>query len=292
MRIIRFWLSGRGLLTLLLLLLVINGLYSVVAARQSIISGQPGDLLYAAGFDGFLDEWQQSGGRNSHQIVDGVMRVSVEEAGKIIYAASKPLYGDFDASVTFRTTAGSEENDGAGLIFRLQEQGCDMPLPLLCDLSQNDLFSVPLRLLFRPEASQTGYYIFIVSNDGYYALGKYDEVAGGMSLVTVWHNSEGLINTGLNADNRVRVVGRGNQFQFFINGRAVELCIPNPGERPTGNSADCQGQRVSVWQDSAYPTGKLGVVVRTDRSAGTVAEFDAFTVIMPRTGTETPGAEI
>src|SRR5687767_5051096 len=118
MRIVRFWLSGRGLLVLLVLLVAVNALYSVVAARQTVASGQPGDLLYAAGFDGFLDEWQQSGGRNSHQIVDGVMRVSVEEPSKLIYAASEPLYSDFDASVMFRTTAGSEENDGAGLIFR------------------------------------------------------------------------------------------------------------------------------------------------------------------------------
>ena len=110
--------------------------------------------------------------------------------------------------------------------------------------------------------------------------------------MTVWHNSEGLVNTGLNVDNRIRVVGRGDQFQFFINGRAVELCIPNAGERPTGNATDCQGQRVSVWQDSSYATGKLGVVVHTDQYIGTVAEFDAFTVTMPRGGAETPGAEI
>jgi hypothetical protein len=290
MRIIRFWLSGRGLLVLLVLLLVINGLYSVVAARETILTGQPGDLLYAAGFDGFLDEWQQSAG-NENQVVDGVMRVGVQELSKTIYSAAKPTYGDFDVSVTFRTIAGSEENDGSGLIFRLQEQGCDMPLPLLCDLSQSNLFGVPLRLMFRPGESVKGYYFFLISTDGYYALGKYNQGEGG-KLMTVWHNSNGLINTGLNADNRVRVVGRGDQFQFFINGSAVELCIPNPGEQPTGNSTDCLGQRVSVWQDASYATGKLGVGVRADRNVGTVTEFDGFTVTMPRTGTETPGAEI
>jgi len=290
MRILKSWLSGRGLLVLLVLLLAVNGLYSVVAARQTIVSGAPGDLLYAAGFDGFLDEWQQSAGRE-HQIVDGVMRVAVEDSNTI-YAAASPLYADFDTSVTFRTVAGSEENEGVGLIFRLQEQGCDMPLPLLCDLNQINALSIPLRLLFRPQQAQQGYYIFLVSNDGYYALGKYDQERKGLDIVTVWHNSDGLVNTGLNADNRVRVVGRGDQFQFFINGRAVELCVPNAGERPTGNASSCQGQRVSVWQDSSYPTGKLGVVVHTDQNIGTGAEFDAFTVTMPRTGTETPGAEI
>ena len=290
MHILRSWLSGRGLLVLLVLLVAVNGLYGIVAAQQSIVSGAPGDLLYAAGFDGFLDEWQQSAGRE-HQIVEGVMRVSVEDSNTI-YAAANPLYTDFDASVTFRTVAGSEENEGVGLIFRLQEQGCDMPLPLLCDLNQINALSIPLRLLFRPQEAQQGYYIFLVSNDGYYALGKYDQQLKGLDLVTVWHNSDGLVNTGLNVDNRVRVVGRGDQFQFFINGRAVELCVPNSGERPTGNAASCQGQRVSVWQDSSYPMGKLGVVVHTDQNVGTVAEFDAFTVTMPRNGTETPGAEI
>lgn len=291
MRIFRLWFSGWGVLLLLVLLVVVNVAYASLARRQTLLTGQAGDLLYAAGFDGFFDEWQQSAGRDSHQIVDGVMRVSVQTSNTI-YAAASPVYGDFDASVTFRTTGGSDANEGAGLIFRLEETGCDMPLPLMCDLDQVALFSVPMRLLYRPGSHQNGYYIFLVSNDGYYAIGKYDTEAGGLKLVTVWHKADTLINLGLNVDNRVRVVGRGDQFQFFINGQALELCVPNAGEQPTGNDRDCQGQRVNVWQDSEYATGKVGVVVHIDQQLGTVADFDAFTVTMPREASETPGAEI
>ncbi len=291
MRIFRIWQSGWRLLLLLVLLVVINGLYANVAAHPPVASGQPGALLYAAGFDGFLDEWTQDPGRDSQQIVDGVMRVSVTTSNTI-YSAAKPLYGDFDASVTLRSVGGSEQNEGEGLIFRLQERSCDMPLPLMCDLNHVDVLNIPLRMVFRPQEHQNGYYMFLISSDGYYALGKYDEKAGGLALVTVWHDSDGLINTGLNVDNRVRVVGRGDQFQFFINGRAVELCVPNSGEQPTGNAKDCRGQHVSVWQDSAYPIGKLGVVVHTEQYPGSVVEFDNFTVTMPSTGTGTPGAQL
>lgn len=283
------WQRLTGLLVLVMLFGAVNLLYRPAAAWQNILSGDPGELLYAAGFDGFEDEWQQSAGRDSHLIQAGKLRVSVETS-TIIYSAARPVFADFDATVTLTAVGGAEDNEGAGLIFRLEEtlDDCDMPLKTLCDLgSLSGIFDVPLRMLFRPsDHSPQGYYVFLISTDGYYSLWKRDPDGDGLTKVTVWHDSAGLINAGLAATNQIRVVGRGDKFQFYINGQQVELCVPLPGEQPTGNAANCMGEKVTVWQDSSFATGRLGVVVNTDQKPGTVVEFDNFIVTVPASGSE------
>lgn len=274
---------------LLLVFLGVNALYPLAAAWRGIRSGHPGELLYAAGFDGFEDEWQQSAGRDSHLIRDGKLRISVATSS-VIYSAARPVFADFDVTVSLVVVGGAEDNEGAGLIFRLQEQlnDCDMPLKTFCDLAGlSNVFAVPLRVLFRPADDQPqGYYVFLISTDGYYSLWKRDPGGAGLTKVTVWHNSHGLINTGLNVNNRMRVVGRGDKFQFYINGQPLELCVPLPGEQPTGNADNCLGEKVSVWQNSAFTSGKLGVVVNTDQRPGTVVDFDNFIVTMPASGSD------
>lgn len=269
-------------LVLFLILMGVNLLYTPVAAWRGVLSGQPGDLLYAAGFDGFEDEWQQSEGRDSHLIVEGKLQISKQSPeAKVIYSTAAPTFADFDMSVTVTFVGGSETNEGAGIIFRLQEPAaCDMPLKILCDLSQIAAIGVPMRLLFPSQGNgATGYYVFLVSNDGFYSLWR--ESSAGFSPVTVWHNSHGLVQTGMNVANRVRVVGRGSQFQFYINGQQVELCVPLPGEQPTGSADACMGEKTPVWEDTSFATGKLGVAVHTYQFPGTIANFDNVIVTMP-----------
>lgn len=268
----------------LLLLVALVVVYEALAARQLTLSGEPGELLYAAGFDGFDDEWQQAAGLNAMQIQDGHLRVNVESPQTTIYSAAEPVFMDFDVSVSATAVGGSEANEGFGLIFRLEENadGCTMPLRLLCDLSEIDLFGVPLRLLFASgEELASRFQVFLISTDGYYALWGTDE-NGAAQRLTVWHAAPDLINMGLNATNRLRVVGEGNRFWFYINGQQVELCVPLPGEQPTGNAANCLGEVTSVWQGEVASAGKLGVVVNVDRLPGTVVEFDQFVVFQPR----------
>lgn len=268
----------------LLLLVALVVVYESLAAQQAITAGDPGELLYAAGFDGFEDEWQQAAGLNAMQIQDGQLRINVDSPQTTIYSAAEPIFADFDVSVSATAVGGSEANEGFGLVFRLEENvgGCTMPLRLLCDLSELDLFGVPLRLMFPSEGSLASrYQVFLISTDGYYALWGTDD-NGIAQRLTVWHPAPDLINMGLNATNRLRVVGEGDHFQFFINGQQVELCVPLPGEQPTGNAANCLGEVTSVWQGEVAPTGKLGVVVNVDRLPGTVVEFDEFVVFQPR----------
>ncbi len=273
-------------LALLLIFLGVNWLYTPVSAWRGVLSGQPGDVVYAAGFDGFAEEWQQSAGRDSHLIVDGVLQISKQSPeAKVIYSAAAPTFADFDMSVTVNFVGGSETNEGAGIIFRLQEPpACDKPLKIFCDLSAIGALDVSLSLLFPSQSNSVGYYVFLVSNDGFYSL--WHETPAGFSPVTVWHNSHGLIQTGMNVKNRVRVVGRGNQFQFYINGQQVELCVPLAGEQPTGSADACMGEKAPVWEDDSFASGRLGVAVHTYQFPGTIADFDNVIVTMPIDGSE------
>lgn len=281
----RNWLLNLLVLVILIVaLFAVDAWYAASKSQVTLLTGAPGELLYAAGFDGFEDEWQQSGGQEEKVIEDGVMRISVGGSATI-YSAAAPSFADFDATVTATAVDGSEQNEGFGIVFRLQEPAntCSMPLAILCELA--DSGALPILHLVFPSVSSTptSYAIFLISNDGYYSLWRTDE-SGQATRATVWHYSDGLINEGLNVSNRVRVVGEGDNFRFFINGEPVTLCLPLEGEQPTGSASECQGEESLVWQaPNLAATGKLGVVVNTNRYPGTVVEFDDFVVFSPGT---------
>jgi hypothetical protein len=271
------------LVTLIIVLLVLNLAYPIAAGWQGTLSGDAGTLLYAAGFDGFTDEWQQYAGRNSAEIVDGVMRISVETPPSI-YSAASPMFGDFDVSVTTRGIEGALENEGYGIVFRLQEQqtGCNRSFVLACGLANIPLVQIAARYLFpQTNSGATGFHVFLISNDGYYSIWSNNAI-NELEKVTVWHYSDGLLNEGLGAENRIRVVGRGDEFRFYLNGESVELCIPLEGEQPTGNAESCLGERSSIWKNDSLLTGQLGVIVNVQSIPEIVVEFDNFTVISPQ----------
>ncbi|MDQ7024273.1 MAG: hypothetical protein Q9P01_19245 [Anaerolineae bacterium] len=271
------------LLVLIIVLVVLNLMYPLAAEWQGTLSGEVGDILYAAGFDGFTDEWQQYDGRNSAQISDGVLRISVATA-PAIYSAAAPIVTDFDVSVTTRSIEGELENEGYGIIFRLQEQveGCNRAFVLACGLAEIPLIQIPARYFFSQQnTGATGYHVFLISNDGYYSIWT-SNADNQLQAVTVWHNSNGLINEGLGTENRLRVVGRGDEFRFYINGEAVELCIPLAGEQPTGSAAACMGEQSFVWRNDTLQSGQLGLVVNVQNVVGIVVEFDNFTVSSPK----------
>jgi hypothetical protein len=277
--------KGRRLLILLLLIVLLaalNLVYPLVADWQRTLSGEPGDLLYAAAFDGFDDEWQQYEGRTSAQIGDGVLRIGVNTSATI-YSAAAPIFADFDATVTTRVMEGDLANEGYGLVFRLQEQseGCSRGFVLACGLAEIPLIKIAARFLFsQRDAGATGFHVFLISNDGYYSIWS-SNAENQLEKVTVWHYSDGLINEGIDVENTIRVVGQGDEFRFYINGQPVELCIPLEGQQPTGNATDCLGERNFVWKNGSLQNGHLGLVVNVVNLPETVVEFDNFTVISP-----------
>jgi len=275
-----------GLLALIGLLVGVNLLYQPAANWNTVQSGEPGELLYAAGFDGFTDEWTQYEGRRAAQITEGVLRMSLD-APDVIYSSAEPRFTDFDLQVTVRSVEGAETNDGYGVIFRLSEQSesatCARQFVIVCNLEQIPFLDTAIGLAApAPQPQPEGYYVFLISNDGFYQVLRGNTETNQVEPVTIWHDSQGMLNTGIGAENTIRVVGEGNQFQFFLNGESAQLCIPNEGEQPTGNSLDCLGEETFVWEDDAYTNGQLGVILNGATQAGDIVEFDNFSVIFPR----------
>ena len=277
--------SRFGWLMLLLLLALFIGLnfaYERTAQTMMLRSGPPGALLYAAGFDGFSDEWQTYAGRLSAAIEGGVLRLRIDSDASTAYSAALPSYADFDVRVRASAVDGPIDN-AFGLLFRLtsDQDGCDMPLRFLCDLNAIPLLSIPLRLAFPPQAERQGYYMFLISSDGYYSLHRGGDAP---RRISAWIASD-AIRQGLGATNEIRVVGRGERFQFFINEQAVALCIPDdPAAESTYFGGECvQGQMLMEYVDDTFPHGHLALAAQSTQSggAGVIGEFAHFIVTSP-----------
>lgn len=264
----------------------VNLLYQPLTQQAiAIQTGAAGDLLYAAGFDGFTDEWQQYEGRLSAVIDAGVMTLALDTPD-IIYSTSPLIYEDFDVRLTTKAVAGESSNDGYGIIFRLNEpdttDSCQRQFIIICALEQIPLLDTSIALLApAPQTEASGYYVFLISNDGYYQILRGNTDSNSLEDATIWHNSNGLLNEGIGVENRIRVVGQGNQFMFFLNDEPALLCVPLEGQQPTGTSDDCLGEETFIWEDDSFAQGKLGLVVSGATMAGDRVEFDNFTVIMP-----------
>jgi hypothetical protein len=268
--------------------LAVNALYNTLANTETVLTAPAGDVLYAAGFDGFEDEWQQYEGRLKSQIAEGALTLTVDETDKTNYSLASPVFGDFDMQVEASPIDGPIDN-AYGVIFRFQKDAntCDMPLKALCDLAEVDLFAVPLRLMFRPSSdSADGYYMFLISADGYYSVWKAIETTGGTEAkrVSTWIASD-LVRQGLDATNTLRVVAQGDTFQFYINGEQVALCLPdNPEAASTYSGGECKdGQMLFGLTDSDYATGQIGMAAQSTLSggAGVAVQFDNLIITSP-----------
>lgn len=283
---VKVWRIGRWFIAILILfgvLIGVNLAYDVVAQMRPTLSGAAGESLYAAGFDGFTDEWQQYAGRESAAIEDSTLRLSIE-TGNTIYSAAQPHFADFDLRVTTRAVEG-DLNNAYGVVFRLQEAAtdCDMPLQILCDISNLGLIGVPLQLIFDGGGGGVqGFYMFLISSDGYYSLWRGEGSTS--SRVSAWIPSD-AINIDLNENNVIRVVARNDTYQFFINDQAVDLCIPNdPEATSTYYLGEClEGAMQPTFVDSSLQNGQIGVVVDTVQTGitGIVVEFDDVIVLQP-----------
>lgn len=285
------WALRWGLILLLLLILIgINVLYVPAASWRSPLTGAPGELLYAAGFDGFQDEWQQYVGRQEAQIENGVLRISTENSA-VIYSAARPFFRDLDISVSAQAVEG-DVNNAFGIVYRLQEPStdCRMPLQIMCDLADSGgLLGTGLNLVFRQPEQATGYSMFLISSDGYYSVWR-GTPDGENSVISTWIPSE-AIRQGLNAENRMRVVGRGDEYRFFINGEQVSLCIPDSPDgistfyEVTGECID--GTMQPTLTDDTFREGQIALAIDAANSLpGFTIEFDDLIIISPQDDTQ------
>jgi len=237
------------LLMVLLLVVILIGVYQLrePAANWTPppLTGDAGDLLYVSAFDGFTDEWEQyDDGRLIASIQEGVIQLSGQ--GGIPFSATKPIFADFDVQVTVNALE-NPADEGYGIVYRLQD---------------------PDNL-----------YMFWISTDGFYRVNRL--VDGQEKRLSTWIPSD-TIQQGLDVENTIRVIGRGNQFQFFINGAQVQLCVPDePDGESTFSGGECFGEMVDTLVDDNFAAGQLGVVINASSDAMTV-NFDNFIVISPQ----------
>lgn len=285
---LRRWVKRLGILiTLLAILVGVNALYANIANTEIILEGDAGDLLYVSAFDGFLDEWDLSEGRQSAQIVDDTLHISLS-VPKQAWSMPQHVFEDFD--ITLKATAIEGPIDNAfGIIFRLKsgadDNACDLPMVILCGISDIvPIFKAGVKLFVDDTSGDDSknYYVFLISSDGFYSVWK---IENGIDYkLSAWIKSP-AVNQDLNAENTLRVVGRGSQFQFFVNGEQMQVCVPNdPDAISTYSGGECiEGTMQSVLTDDSIPTGQLGALAQATQTGGggVVIQFDNMIVFSP-----------
>ncbi len=245
-----------GAIVLPLLILLLAGMLMLFNAARGwtvVLSGPPGTLLYAATFDAPDDAWDLYTGRLEAQIAGGVLRIDSEVPVSGPYSYAQPHFADFDFSIQ-ATAVGGPLNNGFGVIVRLQNQG-------------------------NRSTADDSYYLFLISSDGYYQVRRV--LNGSEKVLSTWIESS-VIQTNLGVTNTLRVVARGSQFQFFVNGQAVAFCVPNNPENESTYYLDTcvDGQMLTTLVDDSISSGQLGAVIVTlgEPQAVTV-EFDNVVVL-------------
>jgi hypothetical protein len=233
--------------------LVLVGLFLLGRAAANwhyVYTANPGEVMFVSAFDGLLDDWQTyDDGQLAAQTPEGVLRLSVDAPQRSPFSAATPYFGDFDLRVTATAVEGPL-NNGYGVIFRMKDPN--------------------------------NYYQFLTSSDGYYQVER--AVNGSVRVLSIWIPSE-IVNQGLGEANTLRVVARGNQFQFFVNNEPALLCIPDdPNALSTYDdlAEECiGGQMLDTLTDSSHATGRVGLVAQSFDEAGVVVDFDNLVVSAP-----------
>lgn len=212
-----------------------------------IVSGAPGTLLYVASFDDTQDDWQIYSGRLDASVDGGVLRIENGQSDSYAFSVAKQHYADLDLRVRAVGAAGPL-NNGYGVVFRYKNP-------------QN-------------------FYAFLVSSDGYYSVVR--ALDGDQRWLSNWIDSP-LVNQDIGAENRLRVVAVGNQFRFWINDMAAQVCVPDdPAAESTYVAGMCrEGAMLDVLQDSSHASGQIGVVTLTFGEPDVVATFDDVVIYSP-----------
>ena len=187
-----------------------------------IASAKSGDLLYREGFEDTTTGWARISNDNGIMDYDqGGYRILVRQPKLNFWSTPQKNFGDVRVEADVIKLNGPDENR-MGLICRYQSGN---------------------------------YYFFIISNDGYYVIGKF---IGGLTLLlgqTEMQASE-TIQTG--KMNHLRADCIGNKLNFYINFKEVASAT-----------------------DKDLPTGDVGVLAGAFSQPGVDVLFDNFVVMQP-----------
>jgi hypothetical protein len=203
-------------------------------AACSVVSGPTTDPCNENGAllrDDFSGE-QNCGWREYNQggavveIAEGNLSISTSQTGQIWWTNAGRDFTDMIVTVQVRQTSGPN-NNAYGVLCRYQDEN--------------------------------NFYIFLISGDGYYAIGKYQ--TGEQQVTYLTPNQEyafsDLINQGV-ATNLLRVSCIGNELSLAVNGLPL----------------------ITVTDDS-FSSGDVGLGVSTLEPGTAVVQFDDLLVLAP-----------
>lgn len=252
---LRRWLI---LLSLIVTFIALFQLSQLARHWHYIVTAPAGGLIYATSFDGEMTQWSQDARSTfEYRVQDGrlIMTIAPDPTGAQQHGIADwhAYLRDFDVRVSAYLLDGvfdGSHNNGYGVVFRRFD-------------AQN-------------------YYLFIISNDGSYRVVRV--LDGETKIMSDWIWLD-VIQKPLNAVNHLRVVGRGDVFQFYINDHRLALCIP---DNPDGISTfdfdgNCMGTMKDQLVDDAIPFGRIGVGVDLDmgQPIGFRVAFDDVIIYMP-----------
>jgi hypothetical protein len=192
------------------------------AQAPVLLSAKSGDLLYQEGFEDNTTGWARIANDNGIMDYDqGGYRILVRQPELNIWSTSEKNFGDVRVEADVIRLNGPDENR-MGLICRYQGNN---------------------------------YYFFIISNDGYYVIGKF---IGGMTLLL--GQSEMQVSDTIQSGtmNHLRADCVGSTLTFYIN-----------------------FTQVASATDTDLPTGDVGLLAGTFSQPGADVLFDNFVVMQP-----------
>jgi hypothetical protein len=209
-------------LSSLLLLLFFLLSACVPAALPVIPSAKSGDLLYQEGFEENTTGWARISNENGIEDYDnGGYRILVRQPKLNIWSTSEKNFGDVRVETDVIKLNGPDENR-MGLLCRYQSGN---------------------------------YYFFIISNDGYYVIGKF---IGGLTLLLGQTEMQASETIQSGTMNHLRADCIGNTLTFYIN-----------------------FTQVASATDTDLPTGDVGVLAGAFSQPGVDVLFDNFVVMQP-----------
>ena len=218
MKIIRAYLS----------ILLLSSFFLLVSCAPAATTPLPpphaasGTVLFKDEFDANTTGWDRfanDGGIMDY--FDGGFRILVKQPGLNFWSTPQKNFGDVRVEVDATKSAGPDENR-MGLMCRYQGGN---------------------------------YYFFIISSDGFYAIGKF------IKGQTVLLGQEEMLKTALiqpNTVNHLRADCIGNTLTFTLN-----------------------GTQLAATQDSDLASGDIGLVAGTFTQPGVDVSFDHFVVTQP-----------
>ncbi|MCC7447151.1 MAG: hypothetical protein IT324_07030 [Anaerolineae bacterium] len=244
----------RRLILLLLIVIVLLGLsnLAILGIRTLDRPARPaaGELLYATTFDAYNEEWSREIGQMSAQVTDGNLVVSIDARNDGTYSVLNHDFTDFDARIDAKRITANDEYNELGLLFRYRDRD--------------------------------NYYMFKIRGDGFYRVERRKDKQ--VEVLSEWHASPAIL-IGLNTVNQLRVVGKGDHFQFYINDQPLTLCPSGPGkQKSTWNGDQCLSnnkQTSPELVDNTFDYGRIGAGVRVD-VPGIQVVFDNVLVYGPQ----------